>query len=200
MVIYTNLYTRNPEDIKEVTPYAIEATKAQSLRDVGVELLPFEEHEGSLTEEEYYSLRFHLPTDDCLFLTWADSRYQLKHLHVRDLMTNIVKQFPHIEFESTIYCSEEPEGEVIELWDGKEWIRVGYRLYDENCTRIHCTLPAFIEKYGCTVHYFMDEAEAVRELHENNIVPADYTTIASITAFLEQQGSVFNVSYDKISE
>ena len=183
-----------------VVPYAMEATKAQSLRDVGVELLPFEEHEGSLTEEEYYSLRFHLPTDDCLFLTWADSRYQLKHLHVRDLMTNIVKQFLHIEFESTIYCSEEPEGEVIELWDGKEWIRVGYRLYDENCTRIHCTLPAFIEKYGCTVHYFMDEAEAVRELHENNIVPADYATIASITTFLEQQGCVFNVSYDKICE
>lgn len=200
MVIRSNLYTRNPEDIKEVASYAIEATKAQSLRDVGIELLPFEEHEGNLTEEEYYSLRFHLPTDDCLFLTWADSRYQKKHLHVSDLMTNIVKQFPYIEFESTIYCSEEPEGEVIELWDGKEWIRVGYRLYDENCTRIHCTQPAFIEKYGCTVHYFMDEAEAVRELHENNIVPTDYTTIASITAFLEQQGCVFNVSYDKISE
>ena len=183
-----------------VVPYAMEATKAQSLRDVGIELLPFEEHEGSLTEEEYYSLRFHLPTDDCLFLTWADSRYQKKHLHVRDLMTNIVKQFPHIEFESTIYNSEDPQGEVIELWDGKEWIRVGYRLYDENCIRIHCTLPAFIEKYGCAVHYFMDEAEAVRELHENNIVPADYTTIASITAFLEQQDCVFNVSYDKISE
>lgn len=40
------MYTRNPEDIKEVTPYAIEATKAQSLRDVGIEMLPFEEHEG----------------------------------------------------------------------------------------------------------------------------------------------------------
>lgn len=197
MVISSNLYTRNPEDIKEVTTYAIEATKAQSLRDVGFELLPFEEHEGSLTEEEYYSLRFHLPTDDYLFLTWADSRCQEKHLHVRDLMTNIVKQFPHIEFESTIYNSEDPEGEVIELWDGKEWIRVGYRLYDENCIRIHCTLPAFKEKYGCAVHYFTNEEETVRELHENNIVPADYTTIASITAFLEQQGCVFNVSYDK---
>ena len=46
----------------------------------------------------------------------------------------------------------------------------------------------------------MDEAEAVRELHENNIGPADYTTIESIVAFLEQQGCVFNVSYDKISE
>jgi hypothetical protein len=197
MVIRSNLYTRNPEDIKEVASYAIEATKAQSLRDVGIELLPFEEHEGNLTEEEYYSLRFHLPTDDCLFLTWADSRYQKKHLHVSDLMTNIVKQFPHVEFESTIYNSENPQEEAIELWDGKEWIYVGCRIDDENCTRIHCTLPAFIEKYGCTVHYFMDEAEAVRELHENNIVPADYTTIASITAFLEQQGCVFNVSYDK---
>ena len=200
MVIYTNLYTRNPEDIKEVTPYAIEATKAQSLRDVGVELLPFEEHEGSLTEEEYYSLRFHLPTDDCLFLTWADSRYEKKHLHVWELMTNIVKQFPHIEFESTIYSSEEPEGEVIELWDGKEWIRVGYRLYDENCIRIHCTLPAFKEKYGCAVHYFTNEEEAAHELNEEGIVPAGCTTIESIVAFLEQQGCVFNVSYDKISE
>ena len=38
MVISYNLYTRNTEDIKEVTPYAIEATKAQSLRDVGIEL------------------------------------------------------------------------------------------------------------------------------------------------------------------
>ena len=28
MVISYTLYTRNPEDIKEVTPYAIEATKA----------------------------------------------------------------------------------------------------------------------------------------------------------------------------
>ena len=46
----------------------------------------------------------------------------------------------------------------------------------------------------------MDETETVRELHENNIVPADYATIASITAFLDQQGCVFNVSYDKISE
>ena len=65
MVIRSNLYTSNREELKEVASYAIEATKAQSLRDVGVELLPFEEHEGSLTEEEYYSLRFHLPTDDC---------------------------------------------------------------------------------------------------------------------------------------
>jgi hypothetical protein len=187
-----------PEDIKEVAPYAIEATKAQSLRDVGVELLPFEEHEGNLTEEEYYSLRFYLPTDDCPCLTWVRPRYA--KMHVSELMTNIVKQFPHVEFESTIYNSENPQEEAIELWDGKEWIYVGCRIDDENCTRIHCTLPAFIEKYGCAVHYFMDEAEAVRELHENNIVPADYTTIASITAFLEQQGCVFNVSYDKISE
>ena len=71
MYVSYNLYTRNPEDIKIVVPYAIEATKAQSLRDVGIELLPFEEHEGGLTEEEYYSLRFHLPTDDCLFLMWT---------------------------------------------------------------------------------------------------------------------------------
>jgi hypothetical protein len=198
MVISYNLYTRNPEDIKIVVPYAIEATKAQSLRDAGVELLPFEEHEGNLTEEEYYSLRFYLPTDDCPCLTWVRPRYA--KMHVSELMTNIVKQFPHVEFESTIYNSENPQEEAIELWDGKEWIYVGCRIDDENCTRIHCTLPAFIEKYGCTVHYFMDEAEAVRELHENNIVPADYTTIASITAFLEQQGCVFNVSYDKISE
>jgi hypothetical protein len=198
MVISYNLYTRNPEDIKMVVPYAIEATKAQSLRDVGVELLPFEEHEGYLTEEEYCSLRFYLPTDDCPCLTWIRPRYA--KMHVSELMTNIVKQFPHVEFESTIYNSENPQEEAIELWDGKEWIYVGCRIDDENCTRIHCTLPAFIEKYGCTVHYFMDEAEAVRELHENNIVPADYTTIASITAFLEQQGCVFNVSYDKISE
>ena len=189
------MYTRNPEDIKEVASYAIEATKAQSLRDVGIELLPFEEHEGNLTEEEYYSLRFYLPTDDCPCLTWVCSRYS--KMHVWELMTNIVKQFPHVEFESTIYNSENPQEEAIELWDGKEWIYVGCRIDDENCTRIHCTLPAFIEKYGCAVHYFMDEAEAVRELHENNIVPADYTTIASITAFLEQQGCVFNVSYDK---
>jgi hypothetical protein len=198
MVISYNLYTRNPEDIKIVVPYAIEATKAQSLRDAGVELLPFEEHEGNLTEEEYYSLRFYLPTDDCPCLTWVRPRYA--KMHVSELMTNIVKQFPHVEFESTIYNSENPQEEAIELWDGKEWIYVGCRIDDENCTRIHCTLPAFIEKYGCAVHYFMDEAEAVRELHENNIVPADYTTIASITAFLEQQGCVFNVSYDKISE
>jgi hypothetical protein len=198
MVITYNLYTRNPEDIKMVVPYAMEATKAQSLRDVGVELLPFEEHEGNLTEEEYYSLRFYLPTDDCPCLTWVRPRYA--KMHVSELMTNIVKQFPHVEFESTIYNSENPQEEAIELWDGKEWIYVGCRIDDENCTRIHCTLPAFIEKYGCAVHYFMDEAEAVRELHENNIVPADYTTIASITAFLEQQGCVFNVSYDKISE
>ena len=195
MVIYTNLYTRNPEDIKMVVPYAMEATKAQSLRDVGVELLPFEEHEGNLTEEEYYSLRFYLPTDDCPCLTWIRPRYN--KMHVSELITNIVKQFPHIEFESTIYNSENPQEEAIELWDGKEWISAGCRIDDENCTRIHCTLPAFIEKYGCAVHYFMDEAEAVRELHENNIVPADYTTIASITAFLEQQGCVCNVSYDK---
>lgn len=198
MVISYNLYTRNPEDIKIVVPYAIEATKAQSLRDAGVELLPFEEHEGNLTEEEYYSLRFYLPTDDCPCLTWVRPRYA--KMHVSELMTNIVKQFPHVEFESTIYNSENPQEEAIELWDGKEWIDAGCRIDDENCTRIHCTLPAFIEKYGCAVHYFMDEAEAVRELHENNIVPADYTTIASITAFLEQQGCVFNVSYDKISE
>ena len=198
MAISYNLYTRNPEDIKIVVPYAIETTKAQSLRDVGVELLPFEEHEGDLTEEEYYSLRFYLPTDDCPCLTWVRPRYA--KMHVSELMTNIVKQFPHVEFESTIYNSENPQEEAIELWDGKEWISAGCRIDDENCTRIHCTLPAFIEKYGCAVHYFMDEAEAVRELHENNIVPADYTTIASITAFLEQQGCVFNVSYDKISE
>ncbi|MBQ2292643.1 MAG: hypothetical protein II245_03095, partial [Bacteroidaceae bacterium] len=131
MVIRSNLYTRNPEDIKEVAPYAIEATKAQSLRDVGVELLPFEEHEGSLTEEEYYSLRFYLPTDDCPCLTWVRPRYA--KMYVWELMTNIVKQFPHVEFESTIYNSEDPQEEAIELWDGKEWIRVGYRLYDENC-------------------------------------------------------------------
>ena len=181
-----------------VVPYAMEATKAQSLRDVGVELLPFEEHEGNLTEEEYYSLRFYLPTDDCPCLTWVRPRYA--KMHVSELMTNIVKQFPHLEFESVISNSETPDEEYIELWDGKEWIDVGARIDGENCTRIHCTLPAFIEKYGCTVHYFMDEAEAVRELHENNIVPADYTTIESIVAFLEQQGCVFNVSYDKISE
>ena len=80
MVIYTNLYTRNPEDIKMVEPYAMEATKAQSLRDVGVELLPFEEHEGNLTEEEYYSLRFYLPTDDCPCLTWVTAKPLMKSI------------------------------------------------------------------------------------------------------------------------
>ena len=198
MVIYTNLYTRNPEDIKMVVPYAMEATKAQSLRDVGVELLPFEEHEGNLTEEEYYSLRFYLPTDDCPCLTWVRPRYA--KMHVSELMTNIVKQFPHLEFESVISNSETPDEEYIELWDGKEWIDVGARIDGENCTRIHCTLPAFIEKYGCAVHYFMDEEYAIQQLHEEGIVPAGCTTIESIAAFLEQQGCVFNVSYDKISE
>lgn len=198
MVIYTNLYTRNPEDIKMVVPHAIEATKAQSLRDVGVELLPFEEHEGSLTEEEYYSLRFYLPTDDCPCLTWVCSRYS--KMHVWELMTNIVKQFPHLEFESVISNSETPDEEYIELWDGKEWIDVGARIDGENCIRIHCTLPAFIEKYGCAVHYFANEEYAIQKLHEDGIVPVGYTTIESIAAFLEQQGCVFNVSYDKISE
>ena len=196
MVIRSNLYTRNPEDIKEVAPYAIEATKAQSLRDVGVELLPFEEHEGNLTEEEYYSLRFYLPTDDCPCLTWVRPRYA--KMHVSELMTNIVKQFPHLEFESVISNSETPDEEYIELWDGKEWIDVGARIDGENCIRIHCTLPAFIEKYGCAVHYFMDEEYAIQQLHEEGIVPAGCTTIESIVAFLEQQGCVFNVSYDKI--
>ena len=198
MVIYTNLYTRNPEDIKMVEPYAMEATKAQSLRDVGVELLPFEEHEGNLTEEEYYSLRFYLPTDDCPCLTWVRPRYA--KMHVSELMTNIVKQFPHLEFESVISNSETPDEEYIELWDGKEWIDVGARIDGENCTRIHCTLPAFIEKYGCAVHYFMNEEYAIQQLHEEGIVPAGYTAIESIAVFLEQQGCVFNVSYDKISE
>lgn len=198
MYISYNLYTRNPEDIKIVVPYAIEATKAQSLRDAGVELLPFEEHEGNLTEEEYYSLRFYLPTDDCPCLTWVRPRYA--KMHVGELMTNIVKQFPHVEFESTLYNSENPEEEAIELWDGKEWISAGCRIDDENCTRIHCTLPAFIEKYGCAVHYFMNEEYAIQQLHEEGIVPAGCTTIESIAVFLEQQGCVFNVSYDKISE
>ena len=78
MVISYNLYTRNPEDIKEVTPYAIEATKAQSLRDLGIELLPFEEHEGSLTEEEYYSLRFHC-------LRYSISSFSLKTNDLKNL-------------------------------------------------------------------------------------------------------------------
>ncbi len=198
MAISYNLYTRNPEDIKIVEPYAIEATKAQNLRDVGVELLPFEEHEGNLTEEEYYSLRFHLPTDDCQCLTWVRPIYN--KMHVSELMTNIVKQFPHVEFERTLYNSENPQEEAIELWDGKEWISAGCRICEENCTRIHCTLPAFIEKYGCAVHYFMNEAYAIQELHEAGIVPAGCTAIASIASFSEQQGCVFNVSYDKISE
>ena len=197
MVVSNKLYTRKREEIKEVVSYAIELTKAQSLRDVGVELLPFEEHEDSLTEEEYYSLRFHLPIDDDPSLMWTDSRYNEKHLHISELMTNIVKQFPHIEFERTIYCNEEPEGEAIELWGGKEWIRVGYRLYDENCIRIHCSLEAFKKKYGCEVHYFMNEEEAIREMHEEAIVPAGYTTIESIAEFLEQQGCVYSVSYDR---
>ena len=128
---------------------------------------------------------------------WADSRYNEKHLHISELMTNIVNQFPHIEFERTIYCSEEPESEAIELWDGKEWKRVGCRLFDENCIRIHCSLEAFKKKYGCEVHYFMNKEEAIREMHEEAIVPAGYTTIESITEFLEQQGYVFNVLYDK---
>lgn len=195
MIIYTDLYTRNPEDIKEVVPYAIEATKAQSLRDVGVELLPFEEHEGPLTEEEYYNPRFYLPTDDCPRLTWARSRYE--KMHVLDLMTNIVKQFPHLEFESTISNSEIPDEEYIQLWDGKEWIDVGTRIDGENCICIHCTLEAFKEKYGCAVHFFMNEEYAIQKLHEEGIVPAGYTTIGSIAAFLEQQGCVFNVTYDK---
>ena len=121
-------------------------------------------------------------------------------MHVWELMTNIVKQFPHVEFESTIYNSENPQEEAIELWDGKEWISAGGRIFYENCTRIHCTLPAFKEKYGCAVHYFMNEEYAIQELHEEGIVPAGCTTIESIAAFLEQQGCVFNVSYDKISE
>ena len=49
-------------------------------------------------------------------------------------------------------------------------------------------------------HYFMNEEEAAHELHEEGIVPAGCTTIESIAAFLEQQGCVLNVSYDKISE
>jgi hypothetical protein len=197
MVVSYNLYTRNPEEIKEVIPCAIEETKVQSLKDVGVELLPFEEHEDSLTEEEYYSLRFHLPIDDDSSLMWADSRYNEKHLHISELMTNIVNKFPHIEFERTIYCSEEPESEAIELWDGKEWKRVGCRLFEENCIRIHCNLEAFKKKYGCEVHYFMNEEEAIREMHEEAIVPAGYTTIESIAEFLEQQGCVYSVSYDR---
>ena len=46
----------------------------------------------------------------------------------------------------------------------------------------------------------MNEEYAIQQLHEEGIVPAGYTTIESIAAFLEQQGCVFNVSYDKISE
>jgi hypothetical protein len=34
MVVSFNLYTRNPEKIKEVIPCAIEETKVQSLKDV----------------------------------------------------------------------------------------------------------------------------------------------------------------------
>ena len=181
----------------QVVPCAIEETKAQSLRDVGVELLPFEEHEGSLTEEEYYSLRFHLPQNDHPCLTWADSKYNNKHLRILDLITNIVKQFPHIEFERTVYCSDDPQGELIYLWDGNKWISVGARYFSENCIRIHCSLETFKERYGCEVHYFENEEEAIRELHEHNIIPIGYATIESIAVFLEQQGCVFNVSYDK---
>lgn len=197
MVVSYNLYTRNPEDIKEVIPYAIEATKGQSLRDIGVELLPSEEHGDYLTEDEYYNLRFHLPTGSNPSLMWADSKYNKKRMNVSELMTNIVNQFPHIEFERTIYCNENPQEESIELWDGKEWIYVGGRLFEEKCIRIHCTLNAFKEKYGCAVHYFINEEEAIRELHEEAIVTAGHTTIESIATFIEQQGCVFNVSYDK---
>ena len=44
---------------------------------------------------------------------------------------------------------------------------------------------------------FMNEEEAIREMHEEAIVPAGYTTIESITEFLELQGCVYSVSYDR---
>jgi hypothetical protein len=43
----------------------------------------------------------------------------------------------------------------------------------------------------------MNEEEAIREMHEEAIVPAGYTTIESIAEFLEQQGCVYSVSYDR---
>ena len=70
-------------------------------------------------------------------------------------------------------------------------------IFGENCIRIHCSLEAFKKKYGCEVHYFMNEEEAIREMHEEAIVPAGYTTIESIAEFLEQQGCVYSVSYDR---
>ena len=186
MIDITQLYTRYPEDIKKVVDCAIEITKAQSLKDTGVELLPFPKSiQSALTDVEYVSQRFYLPETDLPFLTWIDSKYVPKHLNLKELTTNIVKQFPDIEFEMTYYYDDDPQGEWIKLWDGNEWREAGYRLYGEKWMRVRCEQEAFKEAFGYVVHYFACEEEAINELHEYHIVPAEYTTLESIAAYLE---------------
>ena len=197
MIDITQLYTRYPEDIKKVVDCAIEITKAQSLKDTGVELLPFPKSiQSALTDEEYDSQRFYLPETDRPFLTWVDCKYVPKHLNLKELTTNIVKRFPDIEFEMTYYYEDDPQGEWIKLWDGNEWREAGYRLYGEKWMRVHCEQEAFKEAFGYAVHYFACEEEAVNKLHEHRIVPAEYTTLESIAAYLEEQGCSVHISDD----
>lgn len=63
---------------------------------------------------------------------------------------------------------------------------VSYKLYTRNPEEIKEVIPCAIE-----------ETKVQSEMHEEAIVPTGYTTIESIAEFLEQQGCVYSVSYDR---
>jgi hypothetical protein len=127
-MIETNiLKTRNPKDFKKIINYAIEQTKVQSLKDIGVELLPND-------DKEWGEQRFYIAEG---LLAWDDCSYAKSHLNTNELATDIAKKFPNIEFELWRYCDSAPGEYYGWLWDGNEWVEmkelvVGFLLNSED--------------------------------------------------------------------
>ena len=142
-MIETNiLKTRNPKDFKKIINYAIEQTKVQSLKDIGVELLPND-------DKEWGEQRFNIGDD---LLAWDDCSYAKSHLNTNELATDIAKKFPNIEFELWRYCDSAPGEYYGWLWDGNEWVEmkelvVGFLLNSEDESNAKSDFQRFVSNH-----------------------------------------------------
>lgn len=116
------LKTKKAEDIKKVEGVAIEVTKEQSIKELGVEMLPNQDENN-----DFYSRGFYIK-GDCIY--WKDtSRYET-HMDIDVLTSKIIKQFPDIEFRLEITDGTNWYDEY--LWDGTEWQKNATYIENEN--------------------------------------------------------------------
>ena len=111
VVVWNMLKTKEPEDLKRAADYIIEQTMAQSLKDLKSEWLPNQDRGWG---EQGFDI-------DDQGVVWQDSSYYHHHLNIEELVTNIARQFPDIEFTLAQWADNDPVGRNF-LWDGSQWV------------------------------------------------------------------------------